>query len=67
MSASFVANPYVARGELVPILHRFSVERHNITAVWPESRRANPAVRAFLDFLSEVFQDRMKLTAHEQE
>lgn len=67
MSASFVANPHVARGELVPILHRFSVERHNITAVWPESRRANPAVRAFLAFLSEVFQDRMKSIADEQE
>lgn len=67
MSASFVANLYVARGELVPVLHQFSVERHNINAVWPESRRANPAVRAFLAFLGEVFQDRMESIASEPE
>lgn len=63
MSASFVAAPYVARGELVPVLQAFSVERHNITAIWPESRRANPAVRAFLAMLQDVFQNRMTSTA----
>jgi DNA-binding transcriptional LysR family regulator len=55
LSATFIAAPYVARGELVPILTEFAVERHNITALWPESRRANPAVRAFLALLQEVF------------
>jgi len=59
MSATFIAAPYVARGELVPVLSEFAVERHNITALWPESRRANPAVRAFLIFLEESFQKRM--------
>lgn len=63
MSASFVAAPHVARGELVPVLREFAVERHNITAIWPESRRANPAVRAFLTMLQDVFQDRMTSTA----
>jgi DNA-binding transcriptional LysR family regulator len=63
MSASFVAAPYVARGELVPVLREFAVERHNITAIWPESRRANPAVRAFLTLLQEAFRDRMTSTA----
>ena len=58
MSATFIAAPYVARGELVPILTKFAVERHNITALWPESRRANPAVRAFLALLQEVFRAR---------
>ncbi|MDR3413393.1 MAG: LysR substrate-binding domain-containing protein [Formivibrio sp.] len=62
ISATFVAVPYVARGELVPVLPEFAVERHNITAVWPESRRANPAVRAFLTMLQEVFQERMTAT-----
>jgi DNA-binding transcriptional LysR family regulator len=47
----------------VPILQEFAVERHNITAIWPESRRANPAVRAFLTTLQDVFQDRMTSTA----
>lgn len=55
ISASFVAAPYVARGELVPILTEFAVKRNNITALWPESRRTNPAVRAFLAQLQEIF------------
>ncbi|MDG3441219.1 LysR family transcriptional regulator [Nitrospirillum amazonense] len=54
ISADFVAAPYVARGELVPVLSDYAVERHNITAVWPESRRANPAVRAFLAHLQDA-------------
>lgn len=57
--ATFIAAPYVARGELVPVLSEFAVERHTITALWPESRRANPAVRAFLDLLQTVFHERM--------
>ncbi|PWC47529.1 LysR family transcriptional regulator [Azospirillum sp. TSA6c] len=59
IAATFIAAPYVARGELVPVLSDFAVERHNITALWPESRRTNPAVRAFLTLLQEAFQERM--------
>ncbi len=51
--ADFVAAPHVARGDLVPVLSDYTVERHNITAVWPENRRANPALRAFLACLQE--------------
>lgn len=51
ISADFIAAPFVARGELVPVLAEYAVERHTITALWPESRRANPAVRAFLAHL----------------
>ncbi|MXO67199.1 LysR family transcriptional regulator [Altericroceibacterium endophyticum] len=54
MLATFIAAPYVARGELVPVLGEFAVERNNITALWPKSRRANPAVRAFLKLLQEI-------------
>lgn len=54
MLATFIARPHAARGDLVPILSEFAVERSNITALWPESRSANPAVRAFLQFLQEV-------------
>ncbi len=54
MATSFMAAPWVKRGELVPVLAEFAVERHNITAVWPESRRTNPAVRAFLTMLAEA-------------
>ena len=59
MAATFITAPYVARGELIPVLSDFAVERHNITAVWPESRHANPAVRAFLTMLHDTFQERM--------
>ncbi len=59
MAATFIAQPYVARGELVPVLADFAVERHNVTALWPESRRANPAVRAFLTHLQETYQSQM--------
>lgn len=55
ISAPFVAAPHVARGELVPVLTEFAVERRNVTALWPESRRTNPAVRAFLTALQKIF------------
>lgn len=51
----YLASAYVARGELVPVLTRFAVEQSSITALWPESRRGNPGVKAFLAFLGEVF------------
>lgn len=54
ISASFIAAPYVARGELVPVLADFAVVRDAITVLWPASRRANPAVRAFLDYLPDA-------------
>jgi len=54
MAASFMAAPRVKRQELIPILSEFAVERHNISAIWPESRRTNPAVRAFLDMLIDL-------------
>tara|TARA_R110002033_G_scaffold48042_2_gene93824 strand:+ start:39890 stop:40858 length:969 start_codon:yes stop_codon:yes gene_type:complete len=63
LTASFIAAPHVARGTLVPVLARYAVERHNITALWPESRRANPAVRAFLALLQDLFRERMKDSA----
>ncbi|MBZ8140756.1 LysR family transcriptional regulator [Rubrivivax gelatinosus] len=55
MLASFIAAPYVERGLLRPVLHEFVVERSTMTAVWPESRRASPNVRAFVSFLDELF------------
>lgn len=52
---TFVAAPHVRRRELVPVLQEFVVPRSNITALWPESRRSNPNVKAFVAFLGEVF------------
>jgi len=53
MAASFMAASWVERGALLPVLTDFATQRQNLTVLWPESRRANPAVRAFLDMLFE--------------
>ncbi|MFB0487977.1 DNA-binding transcriptional LysR family regulator [Methylobacterium sp. OAE515] len=55
ISPTYVVAPLVARGALVPVLRDFAVERSAVTALWPESRRGNPNVKAFLAFLGEVF------------
>lgn len=57
LSPSYVAAPYVARGELVPVLMQYWADRHSITALWSESRRGNPNVKAFVAFLQEIFTD----------
>ncbi|MCU4119097.1 LysR family transcriptional regulator [Variovorax sp. N23] len=55
MAASWIAAPYVQRGLLLPVLHEFLAEGSTITAVWPQSRRASPNVKAFISFLEDVF------------
>lgn len=55
LGATFVTAPYVGRGELVPVLADYAVEQSSITAVWPESRRTNPAVLAALGMLDAAF------------
>ncbi|WP_040260899.1 LysR family transcriptional regulator [Pseudomonas massiliensis] len=55
ISPTYVAAPYVERGELVPVFPEYAVDRFVITALWPESRRGSPNVKAFLEFLQEVF------------
>lgn len=55
IAATFVAAPYVERGELIPVLSEFAVDRSSITALWPDSRRGNPNVKAFVAFLGELF------------
>lgn len=55
ISPTYIASPYVVRGELVPVLEAYAVDRTSITALWPESRRASPNVKAFLAFLTELY------------
>ncbi|MGZ2488229.1 DNA-binding transcriptional LysR family regulator [Rhizobium pisi] len=55
ISPTYIAAPYLQRGQLVPVLKEFAVDRSSITAYWPESRRGNPNVKAFVAFLGEVF------------
>ncbi|WP_353613156.1 LysR substrate-binding domain-containing protein [Mangrovibacter phragmitis] len=53
MVASFIADSWVKDKKLVTLLAGYTVERHNISVLWHESRRSNPAVRVFLDHLFE--------------
>ena len=55
ISPTFVAASYVQRGLLVPVLIDYTYERSSITALWPESRRGNPNVKAFVSLLAEIF------------
>jgi DNA-binding transcriptional LysR family regulator len=55
ISPTYVAAPYVARGELIPLFPEYAVARSSITALWPESRRGSPNVKAFVGFLAELF------------
>ncbi|WP_172249256.1 LysR family transcriptional regulator [Novosphingobium sp. SG707] len=54
MAATFAAATHVAAGRLVPVLADHAVEGHPVTMLWPESRRANPAVKAFVAMLVET-------------
>jgi len=54
MATNFAATAWVKRAQLTPILSEFAVERHNVTAVWPQSRRTNPTVRAFIKMLIDA-------------
>lgn len=55
IATTFVAAPYVRRGELIPVLPQHATARSNIMALWPESRRGSPRVKAFVAFLTEIF------------
>jgi DNA-binding transcriptional LysR family regulator len=55
ISPTYVAAPYVSRGLLTPVLPDFAVDRSTIVALWPESRRSNPCVKAFIGFLDDLF------------
>ena len=56
ISPTYIAAPYVRRGELVPVLTQFMLrDKFDIIALWPESRWGNPNVKAFVGFLREVF------------
>ncbi len=55
ISPTYVAAPYVARGELTPLFPEYAVDRSAITALWPESRRGSPNVKAFVGFIAELF------------
>lgn len=54
MSPTYIAAPFLESGVLVPVLKEYALDRFDIIAFWPDSRRGNPTVKAFVSFLSEI-------------
>ncbi|MET1085021.1 MAG: LysR substrate-binding domain-containing protein [Burkholderiales bacterium] len=54
IAATFAAAAHLERGSLVPVFADHAVEGHAVTLLWPESRRANPTVKAFVSMLAEM-------------
>ncbi|CAG9164333.1 LysR family transcriptional regulator [Cupriavidus pampae] len=50
-----LALPYLASGELVEVLPDFRPPSLPISAVYPHSRHLSPPVRAFVDWVAELF------------
>jgi len=53
--ATFVTQPSLASGELVPLLTEHTYDTSNIMAVYPHRRHLSTRVRAFIDFLIDEF------------
>ena len=49
----FIVRPYLASGELIPVLSPYLKEGGKFSVVWPSSRHMLPKVRVFIDFLTE--------------
>lgn len=55
MLAAFMAGEYVKNGKLVTLLEDYVREDVPIYAVYPSGRHLSPKVRAFVDFLVELY------------
>ncbi len=55
ISATYIAAPFVERGELVPLMYELAHDLFPLTALWPESRRGNPNVKPSLRFSARFF------------
>lgn len=55
IAPTYAAAGLVAAGRLLPVLHDYAVARFDLIALWPESRRGSPNVKAFVAFLGELF------------
>lgn len=55
MLSRFVVGRHIAAGTLIPLLDDFLEEDIPIYAVYPSGKHLSPKVRAFLDFLLEIY------------
>lgn len=54
-SSRAVVEPYVARGELVPVLEDWSTDGHPVYVVYPPNRNLSAKVRVFVDWVAQLF------------
>jgi LysR family transcriptional regulator for bpeEF and oprC len=54
---SFMAQPYVARGALVPVLTEWTRQSHPLHVLYPANRYLNAKVRVFVDWVVDLFDD----------
>ena len=52
---AFMAQPHVARGELVPVLSEWQPALHPVYVVYPANRHLSHRLRAFIDWAAELF------------
>jgi len=55
MLTSFMTGEYMQDGRLLPVLDEYVSEDVPIYAVYPSSRHLSPKVRAFVDYLVEIY------------
>ena len=55
MLSRFVVGRHIASGSLVSLLDNFLQEDIPIYAVYPSGKHLSPKVRAFIDFLIEIY------------
>lgn len=60
-SARFLAQPYLESGALVEILSQWKPPPQPISAVYPHNRHLSATVRAFIDWIAELFRDNPSL------
>jgi DNA-binding transcriptional LysR family regulator len=52
---AFMAQPHIARGELVPVLADWESERQPVYVVYPASRHLSARLRAFVEWTAGIF------------
>jgi DNA-binding transcriptional LysR family regulator len=55
LQPTYLANPHLASGRLLPVLPQWQPPDMSIYALYPSRKHLSPAVRALLDFLVERF------------
>jgi len=62
--ARFMAQPYLESGELVEILAQWQPPPLPISAVYPHNRHLSATVRAFVDWIAELFRTHPRMSSN---